>query len=215
MNTFVYFFLGFGYLFLLLWSISLTRKEKHLKLSNIILLVIIGLIYDNFIIALGSCIGEGSLLENLSYPRYWLHALFTPTLILFAWSICMEAEISLAKKTFVKVIAFLLTLCLIGYELFTSVIGIELSANWENGLLTYESSSQSMNGVMVIVVTTVLVGVGFILWRRLHFPWLFIGTLLMIFGSGIGLWMKDFPVMNILEFILLFSLVLAKRFTNE
>lgn len=212
MNTVIYFLLGVGYLVLLLWGIILAKKQKHFRLSTILLLVIVGLIYDNLIIALGRYIGEGQLLENLSYPRYWLHALFTPTLVLFAWAICVETRIPWAKGTFVKAAAVLLTLGLICYELLTSVNGLALTPKWENDVLTYENSSQSTNGVMVMIITIVLIGVGFILFRKLHFPWLFVGTFVMVFGSSLAIWFKEFPMMNILEFILMISLVLTYAF---
>lgn len=215
MNSLISFLLSFGYLFLLVWVLILIRKQNILTLSNIILLVLIGLIYDNFIIAIGKYVSVGTLLENLSYPRYWLHALFTPTLILFVWSICVEKKLTWAKNFFIKAFAWLLTLGLIVYELLTSIKGLELETKWEHGLLTYADSNHSMNGVMVIIITTVLLAIGFIFWKKLHFPWLFVGTVLMIIGSGLAIVFKGFPVMNISEFIFMYSLVLTKRFTVD
>jgi len=87
MDTFIFFMLVFGYVCLLIWGLLLAKGHGFLNLGNLLLLVILGLVYDNLIIATGRFIGEGSVLENLSYVRFWLHALFTPTLILFAWYI--------------------------------------------------------------------------------------------------------------------------------
>ncbi|AXI07720.1 hypothetical protein CUC15_01410 [Oceanobacillus zhaokaii] len=53
MDTFLFFLLGFGYLCLFIWGIFLARKHGWLNLTNVLLLVILGLIYDNLMIALG------------------------------------------------------------------------------------------------------------------------------------------------------------------
>jgi len=212
MDTFLYFLLGFGYVCLFVWGLFLARNHGLLNLTNVLLLVILGLIYDNLIIAFGRFIGEGNLLENLSYARFWLHALFTPTLILFAWSICYKTGLPWAKTTFWKFLAYLLTIGFILYELFASVKGLRLEPIWKNGVLTYESADQSISSVMVIIITLVLGIVGLLLIIKFRFFWLFIGTLVMILGGILAIWMKTFPIMNVSEFLLMISLLLTKQF---
>ncbi|MCH1624525.1 hypothetical protein [Fredinandcohnia quinoae] len=208
----LYFLLGFGYLGLLTWGILLARKDRFFNLTNVLLLVIIGLVYDNFIIALGRFIGEGNKLENLSYARFWLHALFTPTLILFAWSFCNGIGLLWAKKVFWRILSCLLTIGVILYELLTSVKGLELEPKWKNGVLTYERAVGSDSLIMVTVVTLVIAIVGFILIKNFHFPWLFIGTMIMILGGLLTIWLKSFPIMNVLEFLFMISLLMTKQF---
>ena len=212
MDTFLFFPLGFGYLCLLIWGLFLARRHGLLNLTNVLLLVILGLIYDNFVIAFGKYIGEGDLLEELSYVRFWLHALLTPTLVLFAWSICFRIGLPWANKTFYKVFVYLITIGLILYELLTSIRGLELEPNWRIDVLTYENAFQSGNPVMVILITLVLGIVGFILMRKFHFSWLFIGTLIVILGSILAIWIKSFPIMNVLEFLFIISLLMTKQF---
>src|SRR5690625_1809936 len=48
------------------------------------LIVTLGLVYDNGILAAGSLIGEGPLLENLNWARYVIHAFGTPLLFIYA-----------------------------------------------------------------------------------------------------------------------------------
>ena len=50
----------------------------------IIAVLSVGLVYDNGIVALGSSIGIGDTLERLSWPRFILHALVTPVMIVRA-----------------------------------------------------------------------------------------------------------------------------------
>jgi hypothetical protein len=212
METFLFFALGFGYLVLLIWALKLSGNDGLFNLSNVLLLVIFGLIYDNVIIAIGSFIGEGLLLENLNYIRYWLHALFTPTLILFAWSICSWSHLPWAKKTFWKVLAYLLTTGLILYELFTSVRGLNLEPTWENGILTYDSTGHSGSPFMVIIITLVLGIVGIIFFIKFRFYWLIAGIVVMTLGSILGMWLTYAPLMNVWEFVLILSLLLTKQY---
>ncbi|MGJ7913064.1 hypothetical protein [Neobacillus sp. LXY-1] len=212
MSTVLYFFLAIGYFCLFIWGLFLSRKNGFVDLTNVLLLVIIGLIYDNSIIGFGRFMGEGNSLEKLSYLRFWLHALFTPTLVLFAWSICVRVGLPWAKKIFWKVLAILLTFGLILYELLTSVKGLVLEPKWRNDVLTYERAVHSENPVMVILVTLVILIVSIIFIRRLHFPWLFIGTILMIAGGLLTIWTKNFAMMNVFEFVFIVSLLLTKHF---
>lgn len=212
LESFLFFTLTLGYFILLIWGLVLSRNNDVIQLTNVLLLVIVGLIYDNLIIALGSFIGEGQMLESLSYGRYWLHALFTPTLIIFAWGICSRSHLSWARKTSSKYLAFTLTAGLILYELFTSIRGLELEPKWQNGILTYENISQSGTPVMIIFITLILSIVGIIFIIKFRFYWLFTGILVMALGSVLGAWLKFEPLMNILEFVLIVSLLLTKRF---
>lgn len=210
MNTFIYMLLAFGYLCFLIWGLILSNRNL-VSLTNVLMLVILGLFYDNSIIALGKFIGEGQMLEGLSTVRFLLHALFTPLLILFAWGIGFRLGLPWTKKKFWKVIFTIMTLGLILYELVTSVFGLKLKAKEANGLLTYENI-ESVSPVMVILVTIVLFIMGCILVKKFHFPWLFIGTSIMILGSFLAVWITDFPIMNVLEFLLILSLLLTKQF---
>lgn len=204
--------LWIGYVCLLWWGIHLSKSHDLLNLANVLLLVIIGLIYDNFIISIGKFIGEGNILKQLSFVRYMLHALFTPTLILFAWHICFKTGLAWTQKNFWKVVAYGLTIGLIMYELFVSVRGLELEAVWANGVLTYDSISHSFDPLMVILITIVLAIVGVILFVKFRFLWLFIGIFVMTLGSILAIWIKNFPITNVSELFLIVSLLLTEQF---
>ena len=212
MNTFLFFFLCFGYICLLIWGIILSRNHSLFNITNVLLLVIIGLLYDNLIIASGKFIGEGNTLESLSFIRYWLHALFTTTLILFAWNVFFNTSFPWAKNTLWKVIASLMTIGLIIYELLASVKGLILEPVWKSGVLTYESMGESTSPFMVILITIVLGIVGILLIMKFRFFWLFIGTIVMTAGSILAIWIKISPIMNVSEFLLLVSTLLTKQF---
>lgn len=215
MHTMLLFFLVLCYLSLFIWGIFLTRKHGVLNLNHVLLLVIIGLVYDNLIIALGKYIGEGNTLIYLSYMRYWLHALFTPTLILFAWDIYSRTRpITNKNKTRWKVGTYLITIGFICYELFTLIKGLKLEPVWKNGVLTYEDTGQSVS-LMVVFITLILGLVGLHLIIKYRFFWLLFATLTMIIGSVLTIWIKNFPIMNVMELLFIFSLLLTKQFIEK
>lgn len=142
METFLFLFLGFAYLCLFIWELLQVKKYGIRNHANFLILVIFGLVYDNLIIAFGRFIGEGNTLEALSKIRYWFHALFTPTLILFAWNVFHKTSLLSMRQTLWKLLAYVLTIGFIIYELLTSIIGMKLEPKWEDGVLTYENVTQ-------------------------------------------------------------------------
>lgn len=215
MGTFLYYLLGFSYIFLFIWGLFLARNHRFLHLTNVLLIIILGLVYDNLIMASGKFIGEGNLLEGLNAVRFWIHALITPTLVLFAWSIYHWSDLPGSKGESWKTVAYLTTAGLIVYELFASVIGLKLEPTWTNGVLTYESVGQSTSPLMVIIITGILGMIGLLLLIKYRFYWLLMGTLIMFSGGLLAIWIKDFPIMNVLEILLIVSLLLTKKFFLE
>ncbi|MCM3799917.1 hypothetical protein M4A92_15080 [Caldibacillus thermoamylovorans] len=212
METFLFLFLGFAYLCLFIWELLQVKKYGIRNHANFLILVIFGLVYDNLIIPFGRFIGEGNTLEALSKIRYWFHALFTPTLILFAWNVFHKTGLLSTRQTLWKLLAYVLTIGFIIYELLTSIIGKKLEPKWEDGVLTYENVTQPGSPLMVMVVTLVLGAVGVLLMKKLRFPWLFIGTVVMLLGGLLANWIKNFPIMNVFELLFIVSLVMTKHF---
>jgi len=210
-STIIFYLFSFGYICLLIWGFFLAQN-KFSHTSNVLLLVIVGLIYDNVIIASGKFIGEGALLQTLSYLRFYLHAIVTPTLILFAWSMYdhINVEEPDPQPSF-KILAYLITIGLISYELMTLITGLELMAKREYGLLTYDTTSSMGMPMMIIIVMIVLGLVGFILLRVERNFWMLLGTILTFIGSILTIWFKHPALMNGFEFLLIVSLLITKQ----
>ncbi|MGE7602706.1 hypothetical protein ACQKL5_09370 [Peribacillus sp. NPDC097675] len=213
MDTFLYFFYLAGYIALFIWAITLAHRYGWVSASNVLLFVIFGLIVDNTLLAFGRYIGTGHLLESISYIRYWGHALFTPTLVLFAWDSLKKADIGWAKKSIVKYISYILVIALIVYELFTETLGLRLHAEWKYGVLSYANTASSSGPpVMVLIVSLVLIVSAFMVWRSQKWIWFLLGTIIMTVGSAVPLPIKSDAYMNGFELILLISLLATKHY---
>lgn len=213
MDTFLYFFFLAVYVVLFIWAISLAKKYGWFSASNVLLLVILGLVVDNALLAFGRYIGTGHFLETISYTRFWGHALFTPTLVLFAWDSLKKADIRWAKTSTAKFITYLLPIALICFELFTETLGLKLEANWKYGVLSY-SNVESSGGppLMVLIISLVLIVSAFIVWRKQKWIWYLLGTVIMTIGSAVPLPIQSNAYMNGFELILLISLLATKQF---
>lgn len=215
-DTLLFFGYFAAYLVLLIWGIRLANQHGWNTLSNMLLLVIVGLVYDNAVLALGRFIGEGNLLEGLSYPRFYMHALFTPLLVLFSLSTLKRAGIQWAFKKWVGAIFYLITLSLILYELFIEVRGLSLSANWEYGVLSY-SNAEASSGVplMVVMVSIVLIISSLFVWRKQKWIWFFVATVIMFLGNAFPISLSSAAITNAFELILIVGLFFTKKFQDN
>lgn len=179
------------------------------------LLVIAGLIYDNGILAIGRFIGEGSLLEGLNLLRYWSHAFLTPLLVIFSWTALKKAGLKWARARTAAVAAALVTLSLVLIELFTEIFGLALEPVMEYGILSYKNAEAGGPPIMVLVVSAVLLIASAIVFWKQHWPWFFVGSALMLLGSGIRLPVESGAVTNLFELILLTSLLVTKAYQDK
>ncbi|MFC7785357.1 MULTISPECIES: hypothetical protein [unclassified Rossellomorea] len=214
-DTFLFSFFSIAYIGILLIGVIYLRTYK-LKSIVFLLPVVVGLIYDNGIIAIGQFIGEGLLLERLNLARFWIHAFFTPLLVLFSWKTLEQGEVLWAQKPFSTFSAYALTFSLVLFELFTEVAGLHVVANMENGVLSY-SSDEPSNGppVMVLIVSLVLLVSSIIIWSKQKWKWFFAGSLAMIIGSAVSLPIESGAITNFFELGLITSLLGTAIFQSK
>ncbi|MBY0098336.1 hypothetical protein [Mesobacillus maritimus] len=213
MDTILFIFYVLAYLILLFWGVRMANLYGWMSSANVLLLVIAALIYENGILASGSTIGEGAVLKNLNFARYWLHALFTPMLVLFAWNVIKRAKVHWATNRKVGFLALLIVIVLISLEVFTQLIGLELEAKKEYGVLCYRGKEMGAP-VMVIVVTLTLLISSVMIWWKQKWPWLLIGILAMGGGSALFKHVASGAIMNGTELVLMISLIATKRFQD-
>jgi hypothetical protein len=209
MDSIIFGIFAIAYVILLFWGL---RTHRRWTASSVIFFVVAALIYDNAIYALGTIIGEGTLLKALNLLRFWFHALFTPTLILFSIAAMAEAKIKWAQQSWILLIGVLYTIAALIVEYATEVNGLVLQAREEYGALSY-SSIEGASGppIMILMVLAVLLIAGIMLWWKVKWPWMFAGTVIMTIGSAIPFDVGSNAITNAFELILLFTLVWTKK----
>ncbi len=168
---------------LLVWGVRLWRNTGRLSLF-LILLPIIGLIYDNLVIALGRFLGEGDMLYLLNQGRYLLHAIVTPMLIAAVVALADQAGIGWAKKKWAHALFGLLSLALILFGL-VEFFRFAYAPEWFSGTLRYVETAVPGPPIPSIITIIVIVVIGLFIWRQIRWPWLFICSLIMFVGSAI------------------------------
>lgn len=216
MDIWIYLFFAFAYLVLFIFMIRNMRRYGINSLSNVLVLVIIPLIYDNAILGVGSWIGEGQTLEVLNTARYWMHAIFTPLLIVFSLDVLRRARFNWANTSAALWITVIYALAAVVVELITVVLDLSLKAETKYGVLSY-STTNSPSGppIMILMVTLALLVASILLWKRTGWFWMFAGVALMLVGSMVDIPIESGAITNAFELILLTSLVMTKNHQDK
>lgn len=187
---------------LLIWGIRLYQRQKSWGLM-FITIIAAGLVYDNLIIALGTTLGVGSLLETISIPRFLVHAVFTPLLFMAGYEMARRADIKWFDSQNRYRAAWGITTILVFVGLWQGVFSAHLKPVCHDGTLRYaERVSESQicpeveyteaelneRGLPPIasIVTIVLVGIeGLAIGRKIGWWGLLIGAVIMFVGAAI------------------------------
>lgn len=206
-DFYFYLFFTFAYLLLLVMAILKKRNQHVIGLTSFLYLVLAGLIYDNAIIAFGKYIGTSSLLEHLHLLRYWIHAIITPTLILFCLGVLQKSGKKKYHTTTALLLTFTSTCVLVLIELVTVVAGIELKPVSEYGILHYIPIKESGGSLMIVTVSVILLITGFLLYRYTRWKWMLVGAIIMGIGSALPIELESTAFTNAMELLLISSLV--------
>lgn len=209
MDTVLYFFFTAAYILLVVWAF---KQQQSWNFMAFLYLVLLGLIYDNGIIAIGKFIGESTLLETLNLLRFWSHAFFTPLLVLFCWGALNQAGIKWAKRKFVFYGFLLYTAVLIAIELALETWSLDIIPEQQYGVLRYVSAETASGPpIMVLLVTIVLIFTGVVLWKKIGWKWMLIGAVVMGIGSAVPIPVESSAATNAFELFLLSTLVWTKN----
>lgn len=174
--------------------------------------IILGLMYDNLILGLGESIGADSdLLQVLSYPRFYMHALFTPLLIMVGFFLVRDASGVVecwAQKRSALWLFWIVTLWMIGLGIYTDIVQLDLQQ--VSDPIRYTNASAKFPPVPCIVAILILIGCGVSLYKKQKCPDLLVGSMIMFVLSAAG--GKTFgAVTNMGEVLLVASLMSTFR----
>jgi hypothetical protein len=186
-------------------------------------LIIAGLVYDNLVVSLGATIGVGPLLEILSYPRFALHALLTPFMMIAVTQIAVAGGIRWAGEQPWRTIVWVLVVAMMLVGAYEGLLGLKIVPACFDGILRYtanlypshfcfegqEAISGSGPPVPSIVGNIVTLVMGFALWRSHGWPWLMLGSLLMFGAAAVPIRAFGMAASNAGEAILIISYVVT------
>jgi len=152
----------------------------------LVLIVVYGLAYDNLAIASGALLGEGALTRALNAPRYWVHALFTPTMMIACFGALRKMGSKFAQSKTWHTSICLLATALIVLGSYGDILNLTLEPQTAVGVLRYVNTFEFMKGPPIPAVLTIIVVLifGVMAWRGFGFKPLFIGSIIMFLMAG-------------------------------
>ena len=196
----------------LVWQVSKMKRDNYVLL---LLLVLAGLFYDTLIIGIGKFVGEGDLLKNVNAGRFYVHALLTPTMMIFGCGILRKAGIKWAQSRTTHIVICVFTTLLIALGAYSDILRLDLQTKTVADTLRYVNEG-GLKGPPIPAILTIifLIVAGISLWRNTGWMWLASGGIVMFIAAGVG--MGDmFYIGNVGEVILGFANVAtAKKFLS-
>lgn len=197
MATLLFSLYSLSHLAVVVFAVRILRRYSAPG-ALIIAVLSTGLVYDNGMIALGSSIGIGDTLEALSWPRFIMHALITPVMIIAIVQVAIAGGIQWLDTRAAWTGVWVLTAALMGYGIYELTI-LELQPACFHGVTRYTSSAsaaqfcfegqQSLPSVgppiASIVSVLLIMGFGAVLWRRYAWPWFALGGLQMLLAAAV------------------------------
>lgn len=171
-------------LILLIWGITLSFKTKRLSVV-ILAAVLFGLMYDNLILTLGNFVSNQQLLYGLSLPRFILHQLILPWIILAVFNEIRLLGHGWAQTGRARIGAVILSVIIMVLGILTRLIPMHLELTIVDGVTRFVDVATNGPPIVSIVSIGFATIMGITLWRRNHFPWLFLAGLLVFIGEGI------------------------------
>jgi hypothetical protein len=165
---------------------SVQIRKRFTVYALLVLIVVYGLAYDNLVIAAGVVLPQGDLLRALNVPRYLVHALTTPTMIISAFGALRLTGSKFAQsKTWHAVVCVMATI-LIALGSYIDIFNLTLVPEVENGVTRYTNTFELFKGPPIAPVGTIILVLifGVVLWRNTKFPWLMVASVVEFVAAG-------------------------------
>lgn len=215
----------------LMWLLYLA-STRHAPGALLTAMIVFGLVYDNSIVALGATFGAGPLLETLSWPRFGMHALLTPFMMIAVSQFAVAGGIRWASSTAWRIGMWVLVVAMIVFGTVDHLIGLEIRPACFKEILRYTGNvspgqfcpgfdyGEPVNNhggppIPAIVGNIITLVIGFTLWRQSGWIWLMAGAIVMFCAAAVPMSGYGMAPSNGGEMILLLSYgMTAARFSR-
>ena len=164
-------------------TLKIVRSGRKVKVSDsaILLFILVGLIYDNFMLGFGSqFFQEGTTFLVMSVPRYLMHGLFTPLLIVQVALSCYRLNVPGYRSRGVLTMWGATAFIAIFIGLVADV-GLELGFTTIGGVWSYKPISELGPPLAEIITVVSMIAMGIQLTRFVRWPWVLVASSVMFY----------------------------------
>jgi hypothetical protein len=172
--------------FCLVLAVQHYRKTRS-NYDILPVIVIAGLVYDNAVIALGGFMEAGDTLRSLNAPRFIIHGLATPLLMIWGFGLARRLGFGWAQSRRNHAILCGVASLLIALGAYSDVLRLDLQIKVEQGITRYVNVGGIKGPPIASIVTIIfLLVIGVFIWRQRKAAGLAIGSTIMFFGAMAG-----------------------------
>lgn len=196
-----------GVAMLVVAALALYLTPRVGAVAVLVAAICLGLAYDNIAVGVGRLIGYGDILSAINMPRFWIHAVLVPPLIIVAGNLVGRLGVEQARSRNVTLGGWVLVAMLIAIGIVDDVARLDLQPENTADALRYINAGADGPPLPAIITVLAVLVLGTMAFRYAGFPWLFLGALVMLIAAPIGtvaLW-----VGNLGELVLMLSVLLT------
>ena len=181
-----------------LGMIALTACAFRLKRSGGAVTWLVGLLgvaltFDNVAVAVGRMVGFGDLLYAINLPRFWIHGLLTPLIVVAAVVLAWRLGVRWSRP--VVVVGAVLVAALVVVGIVECFVALELTPATDGDALRYANAAAAGPPVPALGTVLILIAIGMTTWRQVRSLWLLLGSVTMLVTAAAGmsvLWLDNF-----------------------
>jgi len=174
--------------------------------------LLVGMIYDNALLALGPWVINSAWYPMANYPRFMLHVVFLPFLTLFAWSAMKKTGVRIAAIRSGLIACWVWVVIAISWGLWHEVFMLELGPKTAFGH-TRLTNMSPIPPLATIATNIIVLPMAAAVWRRAGWPWFFLGALFIFLVMGaVGSRPWGFVLGNGAEVVFVISLIATEKF---
>lgn len=164
-----------------IWGVAIFQHSPQLS-TLVLLIVICGMIYENGVSILGYWMNPSFFLQSLNYLRHIFHNLCIPLLIVVCLKFLDHTDVNWAHSQLTYRLSLGLTLSLILLGL-RGCLNLELIPEKTGDVVQYTPKTRFLP-ISTILTSLIMAGAGIYIWTTLQWPWVLIGTFIMIAGNA-------------------------------
>ncbi|MCG7633015.1 hypothetical protein MHN80_11895 [Gordonia McavH-238-E] len=181
-----------------LGMIALTACALHLRRSCgavtwLVVLLGVALTFDNVAVAVGRMVGFGDVLHAINLPRFWIHGLMTPLIVVAAAILVWRLGVRWRRS--VVVVGALLVAALVVVGIVELFVALDLTPETDGDALRYANAAAAGPPIPALGTVLLLIAIGVSAWRQARSCWLLIGSVTMLVTAAAGmsvLWLGNF-----------------------